>query len=350
MKKLLTSVLALAMCLSLAACGNQSGPSQSSSSGKSDGAAQSGFEKMTIKVSYSTGDNGLDGIACAKLKELVAEQTGGAVTIEGYGNAQLAGGDMDRMVELLIQGGAYDMCILSEAVMESINPEFYILESPFVFKSYEDAYERIDSEEGQQWLKDEFEKTGLTYLASLGNGILQMTNSKHPVYEPADLADLRFRVYGDNDMRLIKALGGDAFVMSFSELYSALQQKTVDGQINGLATIASANLQEVQSYCTIMNMSLSTFHIVCNTNAWGGYSEELRQILEQSAKQAAQYAREELSSQEAGLRSEFEAQGMTFCDLTDEQLDAFKELARPVTEENLAGMDEKTLQVWGLDS
>lgn len=343
MKKLLASALALAMCVSLAACGQSAAPvSGTSASGDSS------FEKMTIKVSYSTGDNGLDGIACAKMKELVAEKTDGAVTIEGYGNSQLSGGDMDRMVELLIQGGAYDMCILSEAVMESINPEFYVLESPFVFKSYEDAYERIDSEAGQQWLTDEFAETGLTYLATLGNGILQMTNSKHPVYEPSDLSDLRFRVYGDNDMRLIKAMGGDAFVMSFSELYSALQQGTVDGQINGLATIASANLQEVQSYCTIMNMSLSSFHIVCNSSAWDGYSDALQEVLRECAKEAALYAREELSSQEANLRSEFEAAGMTFCDLTDEQLAAFRELAWPVTEENLANMSENTLQVWGL--
>lgn len=347
MKKLIAAALAVAMCISLVACG-QNGTSQAGSAGGST-SGEGGFEKMTIKVSYSTGDNGMDGITCAKFKELVSEKTNGAVTIEGYGNAQLAGGDMDRMVELLIQGGAYDMCILSDAVMESINPEFYVLESPFVFKSYEDAYERIDSEDGQKWLTDQFAKTGLTYLASLGNGILQMTNSKHPVEKPSDLSDLRFRVYGDNDMRLIQALGGDAFVMSFSELYSALQQGTVDGQINGLATIASANLQEVQKYCTMINLSLSTYHVVCNSNTWDGYSAELQQVLSECAKEAAIYAREELSRQEADLRSTFEEAGMIFTDLTEEQVNEFKELAKPVTQENMANMSEETIRVWGLD-
>lgn len=341
MKKFSALVLALAMVLSLVGCGNSDSASKSTP-------AAGGFEKMTIKVSYSTGDNGMDGIACAKLKELVSEKTNGAVTIEGYGNAQLASGDMDRMVELLIQGGAYDMCILSEAVMESINPEFYVLESPFVFKSYEDAYKRIDSAEGQQWLNDEFGKTGLTYLSSFGNGILQMTNSKHEVYTPEDLHDLRFRVYGDNDMRLMKALGADAFVMSFSELYSALQQGTVDGQINGLSTIASANLQEVQKYCTILNLSMSTYHIVVNTGAWDKYSPELQTVLQDCAKEAALYARQTLSDQEASLRGEFEKDGMIFCDLTDEQLNMFKEKAQVVTKDNLSKMSENTIKVWGL--
>lgn len=344
MKKLSAMLFAAAMCLSLAACGqNSSSPNQNSGT-SSDG----GFDKMSIKVSYSTGEQGMDGIACAKFVELVSEATGGAVTIEPYGNAQLAGGDMDRMVELLIQGGAYDMCILSEAVVESINPNFYVLESPFVFSSYEDAYSVIDSEAGQKWLTDEFSSIGLTYLSSLGNGILQMTNSKHPVVTPADLSDLRFRVYGDNDMRLIKALGGDAFVMSFSELYSALQQGTVDGQINGLATIASANLQEVQDYCTIMNMSMSTYHFVVNSSAFASYSPELQAVLKDCAVEAAEYAREELSAQEAELRGEFEAQGMEFTDLTDEQLSAFKELAMPVLLENLSNVSEETLEVFGL--
>ena len=149
-------------------------------------------------------------------------------------------------------------------------------------------------------------------------------------------------------MRLIKALGGDAFVMSFSELYSALQQGTVDGQINGLATIASANLQEVQDYCTIMNMSMSTYHFVVNSSAFASYSPELQAVLKDCAVEAAEYAREELSAQEAELRGEFEAQGMEFTDLTDEQLSAFKELAMPVLLENLSNVSEETLEVFGL--
>lgn len=340
MKKLFALILALAMMLSLAACGGKQEEAP---------ADEGGFAKQTIKIAYSTGDNGMDGITAHKLADLVAEKTGGAVTIECYGNAQLSGGDMDRMLELLIQGGAYDMCILSEGVMESINPEFYILESPFVFSSYEDAYQRMDSAEGQKWLTDEFAASGLTYLASCGNGILQMTNSKHPIVTPEDLADVRFRVYGDNDMRLIKALGGDAFVMSFSELYSALQQGTVDGQINGLATMASANLQEVQGYCTMMNMSLSTYHVVVNSNAWGGYSAELQAVLSECAKEAALYAREELSNQEADLRGVFEAGGMEFVDLTDEQLATFKALAKPVLDENLATLKDSTKTVFGMN-
>lgn len=340
MKKILALVLALVMAFSLVACGEKSAPEA--------GGEEAGFEKQKIKITYATGDNGMDGITANKLAELVAEKTGGAVTIECYSNAQLAGGDMDRMLELLIQGGAYDMCVLSEGVMESVNPEFYILESPFVFSSYEDAYQVIDSEAGQKWLKEEFSATGLTYLASCANGILQMTNSKHPVVTPDDLADIRFRVYGDNDMRLIKALGGDAFVMSFSELYSALQQGTVDGQINGLATMASANLQEVQSYCTMMNMSLSTFHVVVNSDAWSKYSPELQEVLTECAKEAALYAREELNKQEASLRGEFEADGMQFTDLTDDQLAAFKALAKPVLDENLSNMKDSTLEVFGM--
>ena len=87
MRKLFALILAVAMCLSLAACG----ASDSADTPQTDG----GFEKQSIKISYSTGDQGMDGIAANRLKELVAEKTDGAVTIECYGNAQLAGGDMN---------------------------------------------------------------------------------------------------------------------------------------------------------------------------------------------------------------------------------------------------------------
>lgn len=341
MRKLFALILAVAMCLSLAACG----ASDSADTPQTDG----GFEKQSIKISYSTGDQGMDGIAANRLKELVAEKTDGAVTIECYGNAQLAGGDMDRMLELLIQGGGYDLCILSEAVMESVNPNFYILESPFVFSSYEDAYNLLDSDAGHEWITNEFAAEGLTYLGSLGNGILQMTNSKHEIRTPSDLADIRFRVYGDNDMRLIKALGGDAFVMSFSELYSALQQGTVDGQINGLQTMASANLQEVQKYCTMLNMSLSSSHIVANSAAFEKYSPELQEVLKECAVEAAQYARDYLSNQEAELRTKFEESGMVFYDPTEEELAQFKELAMPVLKDNLSNVSQETIEIFGLN-
>lgn len=341
MKKLFSLLLAAVMCLSLVACG-----SEKDSGSQTD---EGGFAKQSIKISYATGDQGMDGIAANRLKELVAEKTDGAVTIECYGNAQLAGGDMDRMLELLVQGGGYDLCILSEAVMESVNPNFYILESPFVFSSYEDAYALLDSEAGHNWISNEFASTGLTYLGSLGNGILQMTNSKHEIQTPADLADVRFRVYGDNDMRLIKALGGDAFVMSFAELYSALQQGTVDGQINGLQTMASANLQEVQGYCTMLNMSLSSFHIVANSTAFEKYSPELQAVIKECAAEAAQYAREYLSNQEDELRVKFEESGMVFYDPTEEQLAQFKELAMPVLMDNLSSVSQETIDVFGLN-
>lgn len=338
MKKLSFLLVAI-LCLSLAACGGGSG---------SGGSDEGGFEKMTIKVSYSTGEQGMDGVACTKFAELVSERTDGAVTIDGYGGAQLASGDMDRMVELLIQGGAFDMCILSEGVMEGINQEFYALEIPFAFKGYEDVYAYIDSAEGQQWLTDEFAKSGLTYLSSLGNGISQMTNSKHEVYEPSDLKDLRFRVYGDSDYRLMKALGADAFAMSFSELYSALQQGTVDGQINGLQTISSANLQEVQKYCTMVNMTFSGYHTVVNANAWDGYSPELQTVLKECAQEAALYARGRLTESEANLRGEFESAGVIFCDLTEEQLDMFKEKAEPVAQETISTLSADTIEVFDL--
>lgn len=342
MKKLFALILALAMCMSLAACGNDGNTAQNG------GDSEGGFEKTSIKISYSTGDQGMDGIAANKLKELVAEKTDGAVTIECYGNAQLAGGDMDRMLELLIQGGGYDLCILSEAVMESVNPNFYILESPFVFSSYEDAYNLLDSDKGHEWITNEFAANDLTYLGSLGNGILQMTNSKHPIKTPSDMSDVRFRVYGDNDMRLIKALGGDAFVMSFAELYSALQQGTVDGQINGLQTMASANLQEVQKYCTMLNMSLSTYHIVANSNAFNSYSPELQEVIRECATEAAQYARDYLTSQENDLRTKFEESGMEFYDPTEEELAEFKALAMPVLKDNLSNVSQETIEVFGL--
>ena len=342
MKKLVATLLSVALLLlSVTGCNNAQ-----QTDAVPDG--DSPFEKINIKLSYSGTDLGMDGLVAAKFAELVAEATDNRVTVDCYGNAQLASGSMQRLLELLIQGGAFEIAILSDGVLDAANPQFFAPALPFVFKDYADVYDHVDAPKGQEWLKKNFDEMGLVYLATFSNGISQITNNKREVFVPDDLKGLKMRVYGETDFKLMSALGADAINMSWSEVYSAMQQGAIDGHINGLQTISSANIQEVQKYITMVNMTWSGYHVCIGNKDWGKFSEPLQQVLKEKAVEAAIYGRQLLDQQESELRTKFEQNGNVFCDVTDEQLQQWKALTHPVSKDIIAKLSEETCEVWDL--
>ena len=100
---------------------------------------------------------------------------------------------------------------------------------------------------------------GITYLGSFHNGFRQLTNSKHAVTTPEDLKGLKIRVPGSAVyMGVFKALGASPTAMSWSEVFTAIQQGTIDGQENGCSVTKSAKMDEIQDYMTIWNYSYET--------------------------------------------------------------------------------------------
>lgn len=349
MKRLVILLLTLSLVFSMSACGNDETAnegSQESSAVSTDG--DNGYEDMRIRMSFSGTSRGMDGIVAERMKENLYEKSGGKIVLETYPDAQLAGGDMQRQVEMFVQGGSFEMAIISEVVLDVLDERLNVTAIPFSYSSYDEAYEYADST-GGEWSRQTLAEHGIHYLIGFSNSIMHLTNNQHEIRTPEDLEGLRMRTIGDYQLRMMRELGADPIQMNWSEVYSAMQMGTIDGHMNGFQTIHSANIHEVQDYLTVSNVTWGKYDILANSEFWESIPEQNRELIDEVAIEAALWARDYLEEIEEEIRQEFEAGGMTITELSDEEYQAFVDAASETRAYYMDLVGEEACEAWGIE-
>lgn len=315
----------------------------------SAGAVESPYEKMTIRICTSGVDQGIDAQSARYFAELVSNASGGQITVEVYPNSQLAGGDMSKLIELLVVGGNYEMIVGSGSVLGNIDARFLTHTIPFLFNSYEEAASYMDGTGGEYYAKMMAEK-GMVYVSGEYNGLRQLTTKNKVITSPKDLTALRIRVpSGEVYMKTMAAFGADPVAMNWSETFTALQQGTLDGHENGYQTIFSANIQEVQKNITEWNWSFDGYWFVANQRDWDRFNDATKTLLMEKARKAALWGRAKLVADEEQIRKEFvEKYGVTITKLTLEQRQEFIDMAKPVREYFKEKFGADICAAWGL--
>lgn len=306
------------------------------------------YDDVTIKLSYATGDTGMDGVTAIEFERLVEEKSGGVVKIDRFPNCQLSGGDMVRHVEMLLAGGAFEMAIISENSFAETDPYFHISYTPFLFSSYEDAYSKFDSE-GGELCKEHYAALGVRYFSTFPNGIMQLANNVKEIHTPEDMKNLKVRTYGDLQMSMMRDLGADPTQLSWSELYSALQTGAVNGQVNGYQTLYSGSMHEVQNYITELNVLFAAYDFLGNEAALSKLKPDTQALLEECAKEAAIYGRNYMSTAEAECKQAMTDYGVTIYVPTAEELQMFKDAVAPTREMVKEKVGADNCKVWGFE-
>lgn len=245
--------------------------------------------KTVLKLGTSTQPSHIYNLAAEKFAEIVADKSGGDIEVQVFPAAQL-GSERD-MVEGL-QIGTLEMTLTSTGPMGNFVPQVKLFNLPFLFKDRESCYKVLDGEIGTQ-ISDLFVKVGIRSLGWFENGFRNITNSKVPVEKPADMNGLKIRVMEDDVFILtMKALGASPLPMAFGELYTALEQKTVDAQENPLAVIYSSRFFEVQKYLAMTGHFYSPAVLLISEITWQSLSPEQQKIITDAAAQARDYERE----------------------------------------------------------
>jgi tripartite ATP-independent transporter DctP family solute receptor len=188
-------------------------------------------------------------IAAEAFAKMVAERTGGNVTIKIAGSEQL-GNDVAMLTSL--RTGALDLTANSQGPAAGLVPEVAALGLPFLFSDNVAATKVLSGPVGEE-LNKKFAALGMVLLDWWDNGIRHITNSKRAINVPADLKGLKIRTPADPmTVDIFQALGAATQQIAFGELYIALQQGVVDGQENPLANISSAKLHEVNKYISLL--------------------------------------------------------------------------------------------------
>ena len=308
-------VLALLLALVLLA-----GCSTASQTGDGDSA----YQKIDLVMAVNGTDTQIDSRVARYFADLVAERSGGNVTVDVFPNDQLAGGNATMGIEMIAQGSV-DLAAYATCTLAVIDSQLPVATIPWSFDGYQQAREVIDSTGGQYYAQRLAAK-GITYIASFHNGFRQLTNSKTAVDEPSDLKNLKIRVPGSEVyMGFFRALGADPTSMSWSEVFTAIQQGTIDGQENGVSVTSTAKMDEIQQYMTIWNYSYENDLFVINTRIWESLDEKTQILLQECATEACEWGRDILEAEEAEILARFESEGMIITYLTDEQKAVFAE-------------------------
>lgn len=325
MKKLMALTLTLIAALSLlAGCGSGNGSTQESGE---ENAGTSG-ETYTIQLAGSVAEDHPITLGLYKFEELAEEYSDGQIQVEVYPNGQLGS---NREYFEQCQQGNIQMAEGGAVVLANFTDKFKFMQLPYLFDSREAVQNFLNGETGKEITLEIAEETGLYPLVFFENGFQQLTNSVREVKTPEDLKGLKIRTQ-ENDILLevYTQLGANPMPMAFSELFTAMQQKTVDGQVNPVLVASTGNYDEVQSHGTDVNAVYDATSICINYDFYQSLPAELQVVIDQASQEACAYQLQLSAEGEADGIKELEEGGMTITYLTDEERASFEEAASGV--------------------
>lgn len=309
------------LCTALVGCG----------SSKSKETAQSDPGKTrVIRAGIGLNDKHPQYKALLKFKEIVEKETGGKIKVETYHSGQL--GDDRTMMEAL-QLGTQEMTIPSTAPIANFVPEFSVFDIPFLFPSEEVADKVLLESDIAKELLDKLPDQGMVGLAYWENGFRDLTNDKIPVATAKDFKNLKIRTM-ENELHIdaFRALGANPTPMAFSELFTALQQGTVDGQENPIATIYLQKYYEVQKYLSTTHHVYSPFVVLLSKKFWDESTPEEKEILVKAAEEAGDYERQLNREANKKYLEELKKAGMVVTEVTPEAREEMKKITDKVIE------------------
>lgn len=342
MKKALILALSLIMLLSFAACGSTAPAADTAESANTSAAADTAPAKnaRVLKIHVGSADTSPINRSLQWFADQLAEKSNGALTGQVYGNSQLAGGNQTTAIDLT-QSGDIEVGVICGVVQASMMPDFNLTLVPWIF----DDLEMVDTVLANgtdvfQKYYDEFMAKDLVLLAFGENGFRQVTNNVRAINAPEDMDNIKIRVLGNQMLQAVyTALGSNPTDYNFNELYTALQQGTVDGQENPVTTIIiPSKFYEVQKYMSLWDICYDTENMCMGKETWDSFSEEEQAIIQECAIAWAQYNKDlARGEEEEGMKMLKDYMEISTFDAA--QKATFKAIADPVNEQFVSQWD-----------
>ena len=265
-----------------------------------------------IRFGYGLNEQSNQGRAVKYFAEQVEKASQGKMKVRAIGAAALGS---DVQMQQALVGGAQEMMVGSTATLVGITKEMALWDTPFLFNNTREADAVLDGPIGQK-VMDQLQAKGLVGLAYWENGFRNLTNSTRPVAKLEDLSGIKLRVMQNNVyLDSFKQLGANAVPLPFSELFSALETKTVDGQENPYNTILSSKFYEVQKYLSVTNHVYSPWIMLVSKKWWDQLSKDEQKVLRDAAIASRDAERIDTRSEGARALSDLKAKGMQINEL-----------------------------------
>ncbi len=332
MKKAISLLLASALVLSLAACGSNGNSGNSGTSANGNTSAPNNGQQVNtdaevMMIGTTISSTTPHGRAFLEFERLVEERSEGQIDVQLYFDGTM--GDARQLCESIqlhsLQGGMGD-----GASTSNFDKNFFATDLPFLFLSPEASYEELDGELGDM-LRASAEAHGMRILGFWDGGFRDISNSVRPVSSPADLAGLKIRVMeAPLYLSVWEAWGANPTPMAFSEVYTALQQRTVDGQDNGPVLTYNNKFYEVLDYYTSMDYALTISPFMVDIPWFDSLDADLQQIIIDTEAECRALERKYQQEQAAEALVAMEEAGVEIIYLNNDQKKEFQEVALTV--------------------
>jgi len=284
------------------------------------GAAQAA--EVTLKLGHLANQDDIWNKASLYFGEQVAKLTDGRIEVKVYPNETL-GKEMDLINGM--QLGTVEMTITGES-LQNWAPKAALLAVPYAYSTLEEMDKVASGPIGKEIEEQIIEKARVRPIAYFARGPRNLTSNR-PIKTPDDLNGLKMRVPNvPLFVDVWRALGANPVPMAFSEVFTSLQNGTIDAQENPLALIKSASFAEVQKYVNLTQHVRSWIYLTISEKTFEGLSEEDQAAILEAGKKTQEYERDLFLKDEQRLRKELEDAGMTFVEVDQA---AFKEKAKP---------------------
>lgn len=249
-------------------------------------------------------------IRAKEMADAIRAETKGRVDIQIFPSSQL-GSDTDMLSQ--VRSGGVEFFTLSGLILSTLVPAAAITGIGFAFPDYGTVWKALDGDLGAH-VRAQIAKSGLVAMDKIwDNGFRQITSSSKPIVTADDLKGMKIRVPPSPLWTsMFKAFDAAPTSINFSEVYSALQTKVVEGQENPLAIISTAKLYEVQKYCSLTNHMWDGFWFLANKKAWERLPEDLRAIVAKHINAAGMKERVDVAALNATVQKELTDKGMVF--------------------------------------
>lgn len=323
MKKRMMFAVSVLLILSmlLTACGGNAAPAASAPAPSEPAAT----EAKVLKLGHiAAPDTAYDNFA-KEFARLVEERSEGRYTIDVYPAGQLG---VDRELMESLQIGNVDFTVITASDINQFVPEMAVQDLPYLFRDWDHVEKFLDSEVAQE-LFGLTDSVGMTTLSFMPRGFRHVTSNIAPIMTPDDLKGLKIRVAeSETYIDTFKALGANAQAMAWSEVFTALQQKTIDAHENTVVTTRDYKIDEVQKYMSETGHFFAFAALQMNSNLLNGMSAEDQALFRQAGLEAAKKLGLEQKENEAAAKAELESKGMVFNAVEDKA--AFEALMTPV--------------------
>jgi tripartite ATP-independent transporter DctP family solute receptor len=296
----------------------------STSSGTSDD------EPIKIQFGYVTpaADDDPYHLAATLFKQKAEELTNGRVQIELFANGQL--GQEREMIEGM-QLGTIEAGVVTNAYLSGFDSKLQVFDLPFLLSSYEEAHALADGEVGQMLIESLKEK-GIIGLGWAEGGFRVMINNARPIHKPEDTAGIKFRsMENPLYMDMFKNIGANPTPMAWGEVFTAVQQNTVDGLEAPVPVLFKSKYYEVAKYLSLTNHTYSPLLISISQKKWDTIPKDLQEKLREAGKETVQEQRKKNQENISKIIEEFKEKGVEVNEIDNPQL--FKDKVEEIYEQ-----------------